>query len=103
MRQDRFTEQAQEALNASQMLVRQYNHSQWDVEHVLMALLEQQSGLVGDIVKELGANIEAIKTEVAAGLERTPKMTDAAQQLNGDPDYSLLFLHSGNEFIKCLQ
>ncbi len=85
MRQDRFTEQAQEALNASQMLVRQYKHSQWDVEHVLMALLEQQSGLVGDIVKELGVNIEAIKTEIAAGLERTPKMTDTAQQIYVTP------------------
>jgi len=85
MRQDRFTEQAQEALNASQMLVRQYNHSQWDVEHVLMALLEQQSGLVGDIVKELGVNIEAIKTEIAAGLERTPKMTDTSQQIYVTP------------------
>jgi ATP-dependent Clp protease ATP-binding subunit ClpC len=85
VRQDRFTEQAQEALNASQMLVRQYKHSQWDVEHVLMALLEQQSGLVGDIVKELGVNIEAIKTEIAAGLERTPKMTNAAQQIYVTP------------------
>jgi ATP-dependent Clp protease ATP-binding subunit ClpC len=85
VRQDRFTEQAQEALNASQMLVRQYKHSQWDVEHVLMALLEQQSGLVGDIVKELGVNIEAIKTEIAAGLERTPKMTDTAQQIYVTP------------------
>ena len=74
MRQDRFTEKAQEALAASQMLVRQYKHSQWDVEHVLMALLEQQSGLVGDIFKELGVDSEAVKTEVAAALERTPKM-----------------------------
>ncbi len=40
MRQDRFTQQAQEVLAASQELVRQQRHSQWDVEHVLLALLQ---------------------------------------------------------------
>ncbi len=49
MRQDRFTEQAQEALALSQELVRRYQHSQWDVEHVLLALLQQEGGLTKDI------------------------------------------------------
>jgi len=31
MRQDRFTEQAQEALALSQQLVHEYKHSQWDI------------------------------------------------------------------------
>ena len=50
MRQERFTEQAQEALALSQELVRQYHHGQWDVEHILMALLRQEKGLVVDIL-----------------------------------------------------
>ena len=45
MRQDRFTEQAQEVLAASQELVRQQRHSQWDVEHVLLALVDRKGGL----------------------------------------------------------
>ena len=49
MRQERFTEQAQEALALSQELVRQYKHNQWDVEHILLALLQQERGLVGDM------------------------------------------------------
>ncbi len=42
MRNDRFTEQAQEVLQASQEMVRQQRHQQWDVEHVFLALLQQQ-------------------------------------------------------------
>ena len=42
MRQERFTEQAQEAMAASQELVRSYKNNQWDVEHILMALLQQE-------------------------------------------------------------
>ena len=34
LRPDQFTEQAQEVLHNSQDLVRKYNHSQWDVEHI---------------------------------------------------------------------
>ncbi len=45
MRQDRFTEQAQEVLQASQEMVRQHRHAQWDVEHVFLALLSHKDGL----------------------------------------------------------
>ena len=45
MRQEKFTEQAQEALMTSQELVRQMQHNQWDVEHVLLALLQQEKNL----------------------------------------------------------
>jgi len=44
MTPEKFTEQAQEVLAASQELVRRYHHNQWDVEHILLALLEQQGG-----------------------------------------------------------
>ena len=85
MRQEKFTEQAQEAVASSQQLVRQYQHNQWDVEHLLMALLTQDQGLVGEIVKELGADADAIKTEVDAALSRVPKLGYEAQQLYPTP------------------
>ena len=45
LRPDEFTEQAREVLGRSQEIVRRYRHSQWDVEHVLMALLERDDGV----------------------------------------------------------
>ncbi|AKG54299.1 ClpB protein [Dehalogenimonas sp. WBC-2] len=85
MKQEKFTEQAQEAVAASQMLVRQYQHNQWDVEHLLMALLTQEKGLVGEIIKELGADADAIKTEVDAALSKVPKLGYEAQQIYPTP------------------
>ncbi len=85
MRQEKFTEQAQEAVASSQQLVRQYQHNQWDVEHLLMALLTQDKGLVGDIVKELGVDADSIKTEVDAALSRVPKVGYEAQQIYPTP------------------
>ena len=44
LRPEKFTEQAQQVLASSQAIVRRYNQSQWDVEHVLLALLELEQG-----------------------------------------------------------
>ncbi len=91
MRQERFTEQAQEALAASQELVRQYKHSQWDVEHILLALLQQEAGLVSDILKELGVDVEVVRQEVVAALGKSPKVAYEAEQIYATPRLASLF------------
>ena len=85
MKQERFTEQAQEALALSQELVRQYHHNQWDVEHILLALVQQQAGLVGDILKELAIDVEAVRQEVATALEKTPRVAYETTQVYATP------------------
>jgi len=85
MRQERFTEQAQEALAASQQIATQFQHSQWDVEHILLALLVQEEGLVGKILTELGASVDAVRGEVEATLQKTPKVTYETTQIYATP------------------
>jgi ATP-dependent Clp protease ATP-binding subunit ClpC len=85
MRQERFTEQAQEAIQASQQLATQYHHSQWDVEHILLALLMQKQGLVGEILKELKVDVEAIRNRVEEALEKTPKVAYQTGQIYATP------------------
>ena len=45
MDQDRLTEKSLEALQAAQRLAAKLNHQQMDVEHLLLALLDQEHGL----------------------------------------------------------
>jgi ATP-dependent Clp protease ATP-binding subunit ClpC len=97
MKQERFTEQAQEALALSQELVRQYHHSQWDVEHILQALLQQERGLVGDVLRELEVDIEAVRREVEAVLEKSPKVTYEAAQIYATPRIAQLIKMAGDE------
>ena len=85
MRQERFTEQAHEAVAASQELVRQYHHSQWDVEHILLALLLQQEGLIGKILKELDVAVEAVKNELETALEKSPRVDYETAQIYATP------------------
>jgi len=85
MRQEKFTEQAQEALALSQELVRQFQHNQWDVEHILLALLRQEGGLVSEILAELGANVETVRQEVEDALGRMPKIAYDTGQIYATP------------------
>jgi len=85
MRQENFTEQAQEALAVSQELVREYRHSQWDVEHVLLALLRQEKGLVSDILKELGADVDAVRQEIESVLGKSPRLAHEGTQVYPTP------------------
>ena len=69
----------------SQELVRKYQHSQWDVEHILLALLQQEKGLVLNIVKELGVDAETVRAQVTAVLEKTPHLTYQTPQMYATP------------------
>src|SRR4030042_2087312 len=85
MRQDRFTEQSQEALAYSQELVRNYKHSQWDVEHILLALLKLPKGLTGEILRKLSVNTEEVSRRVEAALEKTPKIAHSGATVYTTP------------------
>ncbi|MFH1002674.1 MAG: AAA family ATPase [Chloroflexota bacterium] len=85
MKQEKFTEQAQEAIALSQQLVREHQHNQWDVEHILLALLQQEQGLVGEVLKELGVEADPVKREVEAALARAPKVAYETNQIYATP------------------
>jgi len=85
MRQDRFTEQAQEVLAASQELVRKERHAQWDVEHVLLALVHHPGGLARQILEQLKVDPEQVSKAVAEVLDRTPKLAYDVVQIYTTP------------------
>jgi len=97
MTPEKFTEQAQEVLAASQELVRRYHHNQWDVEHVLLALLEQQGGVTIDILRELGVDVEAMKRQVERALDSFPKVAYEGTQIYATPRISQLMQNARQE------
>ncbi len=92
-----FTEKAQEALAASQEIVRRMSHNQWDVEHILLALLEQTDGVVPDILREIGVNTSTVKKRVQETLERAPKVAYSGSQIYATPRIANLFEAANTE------
>ena len=97
MKPEKFTEQAQEMLAASQELVRQYRHNQWDVEHILLALLQQKDSVPVDILKELGVDIERMRERVEQALQHTPKIAYEEAQIYATPRVASVFQSASNE------
>ncbi len=75
MQIEKFTLKAQEALQEAKAIAERKNHQQIDVEHLLLALLEQKEGVVIPLLQKLGANIDLIVSQLEGELNRIPKVT----------------------------
>jgi ATP-dependent Clp protease ATP-binding subunit ClpB len=75
---DKFTVKAQEAVQAAQSIADQLSHQAIEPEHLLLALIQQQEGVVSPLLAKLGAPADAIRRQVEAELARAPKVRGAA-------------------------
>tara|TARA_Y100000588_G_scaffold57733_1_gene55878 strand:- start:4924 stop:7371 length:2448 start_codon:yes stop_codon:yes gene_type:complete len=97
LRPDDFTEQGQEALALSQEIVQRYNHSQWDVEHIFLALLEIEKGVTAEILTLLGTDIDSLKLSTAESLKTGPKNNNSSTQIYITPRGQLLLENAKEE------
>ena len=75
LRPDEFTDAARQTLVESQQAVKRFNHSQWDAEHVLITLLEQQEGVIADLLTEIGADVPRIRDRARQTLDALPTLS----------------------------
>jgi ATP-dependent Clp protease ATP-binding subunit ClpC len=73
MRFDKFTERAQDAAMRAYEIMQRFGHSQVDVEHLFLAVLEQPQGLVTEVLERMEVSVETFKERLAANLQRTPR------------------------------
>ncbi|MGV8079609.1 MAG: ATP-dependent chaperone ClpB [Syntrophales bacterium] len=79
MRFDKFTLKAQEALQEAQTLAQKSGHQAVEVEHLLMTLLRQPEGVVGEIMGKLGADAGKLEKELDRALQRIPRVEGAGR------------------------
>jgi ATP-dependent Clp protease ATP-binding subunit ClpB len=77
MRPERLTVKAQEALQAAQAQARRRDHQAVDVEHLVLALLEQEEGIARPILQKIGAEPSLIASRIEDELRRVPKVQGA--------------------------
>ena len=97
IRPDEYTEQGREVLMRSQEIVRRRQHSQWDVEHVLLALLELDDGLPTEILRHLGISADAVKAELNKALDASPKVSLQSTEVYPTPRSARLLENAKNE------
>ncbi|HEX2435974.1 MAG TPA: ATP-dependent chaperone ClpB [Solirubrobacterales bacterium] len=93
MQPDRFTIKAQEAVAASQRLASEARNTEIAPAHLLLALLEQDDGLVVPVLQKLGADVDSI-------IARTREAVDGLPKLSGDAEPEV---RPSSELVRVLQ
>ena len=75
---DKLTVKAQEGIAAARDVAVSRHHAEVRPEHLLVALLEQEGGVVPRILAKLGADAQIVRADVERGLEKLPKAHGAA-------------------------
>jgi len=63
MNLQKFTQKAQEAIVQAQTLAGDYSHSQIEPQHLLLALLTQEGGVVPQIIQRIGVSPTSLQSE----------------------------------------
>src|SRR5438105_3552158 len=69
---NRFTERSQEALQRAQQTMFAKQHTQLDVEHIFLALLQQHNGMASQIITRLGGDVQTMVRRLENALNSTP-------------------------------
>jgi ATP-dependent Clp protease ATP-binding subunit ClpB len=77
---DRFTIKSQEALQAAIRLAADRRNTETAPQHLLLALLDQPDGLVGPVLRKVGADPAAVRSQVGGELDRLPTITAGARE-----------------------
>ena len=91
MRSDRLTVKAQEIIQDAETLAYKFNHSAIDPEHVLLALVSQQEGIIPPLIDKLGANREMLKSDIERKLQAKPSVYGDSAQVQFSPEVSRIF------------
>ncbi|HUS15644.1 MAG TPA: Clp protease N-terminal domain-containing protein, partial [Chloroflexia bacterium] len=75
MNLQKYTEKAQEAVQGALSLTTEHNNSQIEPEHLLLALLEQEGGVVPAILQKLNIPLAPLAQQARAEVERLPHLS----------------------------
>ncbi|HLE08041.1 MAG TPA: ATP-dependent chaperone ClpB [Thermodesulfobacteriota bacterium] len=74
MRLERFTIKSQEALSEAQRIAEAEKQQEVSSEHLLLALIGQEGGIVSPILERIGINLSLLKNQLKEAVGKLPKV-----------------------------
>ena len=71
---DKMTLRVQEVLNNASLLAVKYSHQQVELIHLFAALIEQEDGLIPNILTKMGVRVKLLDEDVNKVLDKKPKV-----------------------------
>ena len=80
---DKMTLRVQEALNNASLVAVKYNHQQVELIHLFSALVEQEDGLIPNILTKMGIRVKSLDEDVNKVLDNKPKVLGEGANSSG--------------------
>ena len=97
MNPEKLTVKAQEAINEASSIAQKADHAQIEIEHLLLALLQQEEGIVCPIIERIGADVAQIIANVETLTAGMPTIYGDAAQLFFSPAASKILAKAETE------
>ena len=75
MNLNQFTQKSVEAVQAAQQMASARQNQQIEQEHLLLALLEQEEGLIPQLMQKAGVDATSLRQKLTAAVERLPQVS----------------------------
>ena len=83
MNVDKMTIRVQQALNDANLIAVKYNHQQIEVIHLFAALVEQDDGLIPNILTKMNVDVRGLKSTLNRTLDNMPKVLGEGANSSG--------------------
>ena len=101
MNLDKYTEKAQEIVSLSQEVALRNSNQQIDGEHIHMALIIQEEGLIPRLLRYMGINMQLYENDLKLVLDKIPKVYgNAADSMYVTRRFNQIFINAEDEAKK---
>ena len=97
MESNRFTQKSMEALQNCQQIAQSYGNAQVEQIHLLCALIDQDNGLIGQMIGKLGLNLREVQASCANAVAKLPKIVGSNQQPHVSAGIAAVLSQAENE------
>ena len=80
MNMNQFTQKSLAAIQGAQDLAQEYGQQQIEQQHLLLALISQSDGLIGQLLQKMGVDLPALRRDTEAELGSIPSVTGPGRE-----------------------
>ena len=86
MNTQKYTQKTLEALRSAQTMAQERQNQYLTPEHLLLALLEQDGGLVGSLFQRMGVDCGGLETELKGMIDQLPRVSGGSGEVYASPE-----------------
>ena len=86
MNAEKYTKKTIETINTAQAMAQENGNQYLTAEHLLYALVDQDGGLIGSLLKRMGVDCDAVLVELDTEIRRLPRVSGGGGEVYASPE-----------------